>query len=99
MELMSATGNGFLARYDGNKCLLCGLGIHAGYDLIVGLGPKGHYRHVDCTRSLREYQVREAYSRGLDLNAVILWIYNGSSAGTIPYDEVNDWITYAQEVA
>jgi len=99
MEIMeSSKGNGFLAKYSGNKCLICGLLIHAGHDRIVGLGPKGHYNHTDCTKSHREAQIREAFGRGLDLFGVIDWIYAGVAHGTIAYDEMNDWITYAQEV-
>lgn len=90
---------GFVAKYPGNKCLLCGLAIHAGHDRIVSLGAKGHYRHADCARSHREASVREAYGRGLDLHGVIDWIYRGVQHGSVDYDEMNELITYAQEIA
>lgn len=99
VNIVDMTTDGFLAKYDGNKCLLCGLAIHANHDLIVGLGAKGHYRHADCTKAYREAAIREAYSRTADLAQVIDWIYAGVRHGSIGYDAMNDWITYAQEVA
>lgn len=92
---------GFVAKYQGSKCYLCGLRIHAGHDRIATVsGLHAMYRHVeDCDLVAARSEVRRFMDAGWTIAQVCDMYYAEIAAGRVSYDLANAAMNYAAEYA
>jgi hypothetical protein len=91
---------GFIAKYSGSKCYLCGLAIHKGYDRITSVrGLHAMYRHVeDCDVAHAKSEVRRFLDAGRTI-AEVCDLYYAAIAKGLAWDTANAAMNYAAEYA